>query len=257
MFKGISNRHNFNGFSNQIFGNQTQGEAFGFGSCKLWMNPDKLISAQSDLERITYWVDSINGIYFQQTNIINQPRLLKSVIDFGGNDIIENDTGARGLFCQQPLTINSNYNTLAFVYQPITLGTGGSIQNRLIGDNDFSFIRNNGFGFSHGVVNNSTPNNQVGFNGPGAGFSYGTNDTTVFSTNPRILIFTRDVIIMNGISYPISNQGNPNSGFLMSYIMGNATLAMRIGDILVYNKRFTESQCIELSNNINTKYTIY
>lgn len=248
----------FHGFPNENFGGGGRVTAYGFPLCSFWMNAEVGLNAVSNLDPISTWIDQAGQIPFVQNNSLYQPRLAKNVASFGGRDLVDFHTAGRGLQAQVNITAGTGGKTLAVVYEYTSVAT----QSRIIGDNDFSNARSTGFSFHHGHVQNTTFRPWVGY-GVGANVLYGFDGAPVYANNPRILIFTRNVMILNGTQVTINLTGSPFTSGPISWIGSNGAFGaswsgvFRVGDILLYDREFSLSECIDLSNTLNLKYALY
>jgi hypothetical protein len=257
MFLGFSKKNNFNQFPSSQFGNGSRVTAYSFPLCSFWLNANTGLNASNNLDPISVWTDQASQISFTQSTASLQPRLLKNVGAFGGNDMVEFHTSPRGLQSQVGVGFGPQ-KTLALVYEYSTYALGAtSVQSRIIGDNDFSNSRSSGFSFLAHSVNNTGLRNQVGY-GFGAGVSYGS--TVPYDNLPKILVLTQGAYVVNGVNVTIDLASTPAYTGSYSWIGANNQFfvgVFKIGEVLLYDRIFSLSECVELSDKLNAKYSLY
>jgi hypothetical protein len=258
MFRGFSKNSGFNGFPNQQFGKGARISLYGFPLCSFWLNAEMGVGAVSNLDPVSAWVDQVGLIQFTQLNPLYQPRLVKNAPSFGNRDLIDFHTAGRGLQAAVNTTVGTGGKTIAIVYEYSSVAT----QSRIIGDNDFANARSSGFSFQHGSVNNTTFRPWVGF-GVGAGASYGFIGAPVYANDPRILVLTRENLILNGTQITINQAATPLITGVISWVGSNGAFGVswsgifRVAEIIVFDKEFNTTECINLSNALNSKYALY
>ena len=257
MFKGFQNTQRnsaFNGFPALNF--QMNNQIYGLSGGILWLDPLYGLNTQVNLAAISTWQSRVGQFQYTQSTVATQPRLILSDPTFNNNPVIDFNSAGKGLF--SAVGPNIKGSTLVLVYQYVTPTVGGNMQNRIVGDSDNSNARSTGFAFSHGVTNNTLPNNRVGFN-TGAGFQYASS--AEYTTTSKIMIANQNYWYSNNSSVTV-DAGTYSSinSFLLTSIGGSTTSfsgVFKIAEILVYNYSLNLDQITYLSSTLNTKYAIY
>lgn len=238
MFKGFANKsRQFNGFPNLNF--QVNNEAYGFSGCTFWLDASYGLNTQTDLAAVSSWQSKIGGITFTQATAGNQPRLILSSTAYNNNPVIECQDGLRFM------NSNRSFNgiTCAFIANYDTLN-GLNVLFSLDNQNNVycggSVAGPNGFGVRRAAV-------------------YYTGTTE--NINPKICVISTFGIMVNEIvelSQTV-NRIDFASSTLFGYPTSDATTRLygKLGELLFFNKDFTQNEAIALSSRINSKYAIY
>ena len=254
MFKGFQNTSRSNGFNGfPALNFQMNNEAYGFSGCRLWLDANFGTNTKTDLSSISLWTDKINGFRFTQSTGGNQPSYVLSDANFNNLPSIKFNSYVNHRLQLSSVTINmGNKCTVAVVYindviadavpyilcNSVARGTGNAVN--ITGGGTATNL--NGFGAYTGEAASTV-----------AKLSSGIEDTAA-----HIGIVSSTDIIMDGISITSSNFD-----FTVSYNTiggdgsGLGSIRGRIAEIIIFNKSFNSSDCIELSNRLNQKYAIY
>lgn len=242
MFKGFqdtSRSQQFKGFPNLNF--QMNNEAYGFSGCTFWLNAAYGLNTQTDLDAITYWKDRIRNISFEQATAANQPRYNSSNANFNNYPAVEFQSNTRYLLSSIGIQTSASF-AVAFVAKCNVANAANP--NVLLG------ITSGGNG---SIALRKTSVNGIGW------YNGGTNlmDSGVIDTNTHICVLTNNLIIIDGV---VTTSGSVIP--LISFIqIGNLNtgyaLQGTVAEIIVFNNLLSDSDCIKLSDNINSKYAIY
>jgi hypothetical protein len=233
MFKGFSDssrNKEFHGFPNLNF--QMNNEAYGFSGCMFWLDAAVNKNTSTDSTLVSFWQDKIQSIRFVQTTAGNQPTYLTSYAPLNNNPVIffnAKTMSASPVFLQQP-------QTTAVVFQ----GVVSASINQMFGDSTTNFNYNWG-------------GTGAGYNGIGCRINGSPNSSTYGEdTNPHIAIFTKERIIADG-----AQQHTWSLNFIPQISNFYNTSQQYIAEIICFNKILTQAECVQLCDNINSKYAIY
>lgn len=218
--------------------------AYGFGGCIFWLDADFGTNTKTGLAAVSSWKDRISNIEFSQSTGANQPRYVSSDAAYNNYPVIECVSNARFLISDYTIGLPVG-KTVAIVGNYTTINNTCSI----IGNQSAGSIIDYGLGGS-----------SAGFNGVyirsnGTIRATGTTE----STSVKIGIVTGSEINVNGtqeVTYSTTDEGGFNQLFRTGTSSVN-NLIGKVAEVLIFNTSFTPSQCIELSNRINSKYAIY
>jgi len=239
MFKGFNNRQQ-NGFPNINFGGN-YGVAYNFNRCLLWLDAAYGTSTVVNGASISSWQDKINNVRFTQSSLTSQPLYILSDANFNNFPALNFFSFlGRGLVTSTSFPLGTG--TLAIVMRA-TANNQGS-KNLILGNGDT-------IGFASGGGN---------ANVTGYGFYSGNTaftKTNVEDANAHIVIANRDYIIIDGV-----NQTSATSNTFLNFThigLGdiNNSTSCAIAEILIYDYNMSQTDAIQLSNNINDKYQKY
>jgi hypothetical protein len=242
MFKGFSNRQGFNGVPNNSFG-WSQFSAYGFDKLNHWLAAEDLAHLNLN-DPISSWVERCKKIVFTEATAGNQPRFIPSNPIFNNLPTVEFFTTSRRLASNFFMGTES-YFTIAIVANCNTIINAG---NFLMG------------------VDGALPQIVLGglnalFTGVWVGYTgFNVLSGTTESTSPRIILITRSKIMVNTVIEVSSATPIQPLAFNRIGQRDNTTLVAlngNIAEILIYNKEFSDSDLLVLSNNLNSKYAIY
>jgi hypothetical protein len=239
MFKGFNNKQQ-NSFPNTNFGGN-YGVAYNFNRCLLWLDAAYGTNAVVNGASISFWQDKINNVQFTQTSATSQPFYILSDANFNNLPALNFFTFS-GRFLRTTSSFALGTGTLAIVMRA-TANNQGS-KNLILGNGD-------AIGFASGGGN---------ANVTGYGFYSGNaalTKTNLEDANSHIIIANRDFIIIDGV-----NQTSATSNVFLNFthIGGgdvNNSTSCAIAEILIYDYNMSETDAIQLSNNINAKYLKY
>lgn len=220
--------------------------AYGFGGVTFWLDADYGLNTQTNLGAVSYWRDKIRGILFEQATAGNQPRLIVSDADFNNLPSVEFQSTGRNLQAIQANAITKDF-TLVAIYKMNTITT----QNNLLCEN-----------FSQGTANRvSLGGTSTGYTGFGVYSGTGSAPSaslasSVEDTAPHIAILTSSEIVIDGVqvatgSCELTSNLNTLGGGSNQGING------KLPELIIYSQKLTSTQCIQLSDNLNSKYAIY
>jgi hypothetical protein len=251
MFKGFQFTSNQTiGFPSINFG--TARESYNFGGVSFWLDAALNTNTQTNLGAISSWVDRERSIPYLQSTAGNQPRYNSANALFNNYPTIDFHTQQRFMDTSQPPSVDPKF-TFVVVYRKLTDATGTSHSTSLFGTVKAATT---GLAFNVELM-------QASVQEPSVGFSPGTNifslsSTVPFGTAAHILVINSTAFIDNGSS--VAFTGSNYTGFGATRISGSANNnsgTLEIAEILLYERLLSESQCIQLCNNINNKYAIY
>jgi hypothetical protein len=227
--------------------------AYGFGNAVHHFDSKYYTSTQTDGALITYWKDKINGLEFYQGTAANQPIFRSADANFNNLPCVDFNTNVKRLLC------NTNFSfigTLVVIYKVASFTSLNMILANTIAMNS-----NPGSAICLG----GTTTNVTGFGMYSASGSISTSNSfrsTVEDTNSHIAVITPYHIIIDGVSE--STTGNtpwiPTQVFNQMGASSTNTAfhaIAKVPEIISYLDILTESECIRLSGNINSKYAIY
>lgn len=251
MFKGFQTKSKqFNSFPALNF--QMNNEAYGFVGCTFWLNAAYGINTQVNLSAVSTWKTIVGEYSFTQNTAANQPRLVLNDISFNNLPVIDFYSDQRRMYSDSLFGLNLD-QTICWIAKVDSENT----INYVAGIRDLTGANK---GFTQSGNAGSLPQS------PGAvitnGDFYGVSGTYRV-TNTLIVVMTSSNIIINGINRTTTGQAKWND-FSLSAIGGSRALANpdagligKIAEFLVYNNKLSQSDCITLSNRINSKYAIY
>jgi hypothetical protein len=250
MFKGFQDTSRspmFRGFPNLNF--RMNNSAHGFTGCYFWLDAAINLSTNTNGANITYW-QSIYGNYrFEQGTAASQPLYVLNDVNYNNfptiststNRFLQLTTRSNTFFLDSNKTfaIVANYDTINV--GNIILGTStGGLGCILWGGSNAAYLG-------------------IGIRENGGTFW----QTTVDNTTPHIAIFTINDIVVDGAS-SLSSSSNvilPNISLNQLGIGINGASSVgfngKIAEVVAWDFKMTQSQMIQLSNNINEKYAIY
>jgi hypothetical protein len=258
MFKGFSNRQGFHGVPNISFGFGKTKTVYGFPLCSLWLNAELGVNTNINNDPVNSWTEQVSGYPFYQRTAALQPRLNKNSVSFGGRDVIEFHVIPNLLTCDLTFGVGTS-RTLVLVYEYTSLAATGSSSRRIIGDSIYTDARSAGTHFSVNASSNSFAANRTGY-GAGGSISYGSSNLGIFNALPKIVVITRDSLVVNGASVPLTEVSGVLANFFMNSVGGLTSAFVglfKIGEIIIYDRQSTLSECIEICNALNTKYALY
>jgi len=251
MFKGFQfTASNGNGFPNINFG--TAREAYNFGGVSFWLDAGLNTNTQTNLAAISSWVDRVRDIPYLQSTAGSQPRYNSANALFNNYPTIDFYSQQRFMDAAQPPGVDPKF-TFVVVYRKLTDATGTTHSTSLFGT---SKAATTGLGFNVELMQATVQDPSVGFS-PTTNI-YSLSSTVPFGTAAHILVINSTAFIDNGAS--VSFTGSTYSGFGATRISGSANNnsgTLEIAEILVYERLLSDSQCIQLCNNINQKYALY
>lgn len=244
MFKGFQNkRGQFNGFTSTNF--QMNNQAFGFSGCTFWMDAAYGLNTQTNLEKVSFWMDKISGLYYSQSTVASQPRFVQSNASYNGYPTIESNGASQRLInlTQRPVgktvAYIANYNTIQNVnvvyapYSTLTSGTTG-----------WSAVGGSATGINGVVVRKQDT-------------SYASGTTE--SSSVKIVVITPNSIFVNGVQ-EFSGDTNVDR-FVCGMLMGISvnttdTLFGHLAELIFWSADYSGRQ-MEISTALNDKYAIY
>jgi hypothetical protein len=256
MFKGFSEKNNFKGIPEKIFGNQTIIPAYGIDGCFLWLDPQD-IQGISNLDRLSNWVAKQKNWNFIQQSTSNQPRWIESTPSFNNHPSVDFDTNVRNFILPTGGIIPFGFNwSIAFVSQ--TGALSGNTGQRSIFDD--------GIETSINLV--SAGDNRPDFDGIGIynrGFNSartatilgsGIKDSAAHITVIRAGISTARLIV-DGVE-TVTGTWVP-AGKWVRLGANNATNlgSMLLAEVLIFSRYLSNSEMDTLSTELNAKYAIY
>jgi hypothetical protein len=216
--------------------------AYGFTGVIFWLDADFGTSTKTNATPFTLWIDKIKNIKCGGAGG-SAPIYNSSDVDFNNLPSVS-FSGARRLGLT-PVSIPNKF-TIVFVFRMI--GAGATRNSLLMLDANNTPIV---------VVNNQA-------SGYGTSIHNGTTtplfyDTTISSTNPQIVVLTRNNIIVNGVQ---STTGGTLTIQLREFTLiggfpASDNLNSVVAELLIYDGERTLNECFVLSDRINTKYAIY
>jgi hypothetical protein len=242
MFKGFNNKQQ-NSFPNLNF--QMNNSAYGFSGVDFWLDAAFGLNTQTDLGAVSRWSPRIGKSVFEQATAGSQPRLVLNDANFNNLPSVQSQDSSR--FMQSPNLYGLSLSTgctIAVVSKVNTV----NVYNGVIGQNTAGRL---------GIIDGGST---AGVNGFGTVIGATLFQGTTESTNSRIKILTNSNIIVNGVNEFTGTNTAVNYEFDTLFRVLNVTtnsLVGNIAEIIAYNFTMTSAQCIELSNNINTKYALY
>lgn len=222
---------------------------YGFTGCYCWFDPAFGITRSgSDISR---WTDRIRSYSFSQGNASFQPVFVSSLVNFNSNPALL----FSGLCIISGSFIPvSPSMTIAFVVYPLA---ASATANNFLSDASPSS------GTTHRIKVQGGASGVVG-----TGVYSGVADpmtavkVSTFKANaPQIVVISAGGnIAVNGTIYSTS-AWNPSAAFaLMGGLTGGSNshnLQGYVGELLFYNRSFTDAEMLQLSETINEKYQIY
>lgn len=240
MFKGFNNRQQHS-FPNINFGGN-YGQAYNFSRCLLWLDAAYGTSTVVNGANVSSWQDKINGVQYTQGTAAQQPIYVLSDSNFNNLPVINfrNAPSINNLRSTTSFALGTG--TLAIVMRAAT--NTQTSKNLILGDGST-------IGFASGGANASIT---------GYGFYNGNvplTRTNIEDANMHIVIANRDCIIIDGV-----NQTSAVSNTFLNFTVigggdGNNFISALIAEILIYDYTISETDAIQLSNNINAKYLKY
>jgi hypothetical protein len=263
MYNQFSKSSGFNGFPSLGFQARSRSQINLYSKDKAiaWLDAsENLPQGTVNNSLIPFWSDKLFGTRYAQTNVALQPRWLEADPLFNNLPVINFDVGNKGMVSDnlQGPPFAGNF-TVALVYQALTMSnTGGSPYpvGSIFYDINFGISTRNGF---HGYCWRTNTRLQ-------AGYHFGTDPvppktaSAMAITTPVIVVISRDGFVGNGsVLTPdfnnIINAGTINT--LGSNNLFGTGAIMKIAEIIVYNENYDNSACLDICNNINSKYAIY
>jgi hypothetical protein len=235
MFKGFNNRQQ-NGFVNLNFAGDRS--AYNQNGCTFWLRADFGTNTTTDNAAISSWSDITNSITYQQLTAGSQPKYNLSNVSYNNNPTIDFFDNAR--FLQNLGNIRLPYRTFVCVANYDTINTRNTI---------FGIDSNNGFflgGTGAGVTG-------IGFTEIGALQSI----TTIENTSPHIVIYTDNLIIVDGVVRSTTAYTIDTAFTQISSSTTTQSLIGKVAELIGYDVPLTQDQALSLSNTINQKYAIY
>jgi hypothetical protein len=240
---------------------RTTNYAYGFGNCKYWLDASLGLNTNTNLAAVDSWVEKINGINYVQATGANQPRFILSDAAFNNYPVIEFYSNARFLAAVKGYPVGP-YDTLVLVYQKTSSITGSSRES-IFGDGNTGV--NAGF---HLVSNTSTSGvstNYFGWTAQGRQITsaayYAESSGAVNNLNSQIIVLSGLKFFVDGVELSGSYIGSfPWAGFeFFRFNSNGATLCstFKLADLVIYNGVLSSVDGVKLSDNINSKYSIY
>lgn len=239
MFKGFQNKsRQFNGFPNLNF--QVNNEAYGFSGCTFWLDAAYGLNTQTNLAAVSSWTDRISGASFTQSTAANQPRYIQSSLSYNNFPVIDFYTSARFL---SSLIKYSGFSTIAFIANYDTLTDRNSMIGNVNQTEPLIALGGNSFNGISIALNDGPPS------------SAGTTD----NTNVKICVINSSDIFVNGISEfsGTTRLTQVNFNRIGQWVNIANALVGKVAEIIIYKYSLTNSECIELSTRLNSKYAIY
>jgi hypothetical protein len=247
MFKGFSDssrNQEFHGFPNLNF--QMNNEAYGFSGCTFWLDAAYGLNTQTDLAAVSSWEERILGMRFVQATAGAQPRLVVSEASFNNLPCIDFYSNSRFMQSFNGLVNISKNFTVGVVYQVTSISAGANLL------------------FDSTLLANSKTIMLAGNNSSVTGLGiYPQISTAEMATNiedllSHIGVLTDDEILVDGVQ-EITGSASFNTSFDLLGASGNTSRRIqgKIAEIIVFNTKLNSSQCIALSDRLNSKYAIY
>ena len=218
--------------------------AYGFTDLVFWLDAGKGLNTSTDLAAVSSWVDVIRNWEFTQATGANQPRLKASNANFNNWPTVEFFDTARFMDSTRGGLPIGALTTVCFVAKYDTINT------------------------LNVVLGSTTVAGSMGMGGTAAtGPYYGNSGVSVItsgttaSTAAKIVVITASNIIVNGASeYAGTITGFPDwTSDRLGRRVGVTTHQLRghIAEILIFNYKMSSSDCVLLSDRINSKYSLY
>jgi hypothetical protein len=247
MFKGFNNSSIFSGVPRSNFGMDKT--AYNFGGAKFWLDAAFGLNTQTDLAAISSWTERLTGFSFLQATAGNQPRLVLNDPNFNNLPSIQAADSSRWMEAiSGGLEISPNF-TAALVVKSDSF-TGLTFSG-LMGTTNAEASTLNGF--------------KAGGSSTLEGFGFLRNNVTTFqtgsnSTAPSIVIMNNNKIFVNGsLAYSASSINQSTTLRLMFRLGGNNGWSFigRIAEVVAFERNFSDTEALELSTRLNSKYNLY
>ena len=231
---------------NKFYRARPYGETvYGVDGCYFYL--DAATNVTLNGTQVSSWTDQVQNIRFYNTNATYQPTFVAADAGYNGQPTLS--TSGTGFTLLADVGVRLNQDTCIVV-------VGG-----------MNIITNNPHMIGSGSLNSLY---MGGSYGPSANklslYLLGTTlkiQSNVVYNVPQIAIITNQYIIQNGTINKFQNYTafvqSTNFNTIFSSSNGNTTYSLigEMAEILMFNGKFTESQLLELSDNINTKYLFY
>jgi hypothetical protein len=240
MFKGFQNNRRSNGFNGfPALNFQMNNEAYGFSGCTFWLDAAYGLNTQINLAAVSLWESRVGGFSFSQATAANQPRLILSEPTYNNYPVVQAYDSGR--FMNSNKTFNgitcvfiANYDTLLNLNILFALDNANNVfcGGTVLGPNGFGVRR--------------------------ATTYYSGNTENI---NPKICVISNFGIMVNGVlelSQTVSRLdfaatqlfGSPNGGL-------NERFFGKLGELIFFNREFTQDEASQISSRLNSKYAIY
>ncbi len=214
--------------------------AYGFGACDFWLDAAVGLDTDVDLAAISLWIDKVGRVRANQGTAGNKPRLKVAHPSFNNNPTVQFFDANRYMLMEYAMDFMNGIDTFVYVANYDTLQSA-----------------NNAFGSTAGT-------SHVWLAGlDGAISGVGGNTGTIYnvateSTSPKIVITTKDNIVVNGTGYSVSNFQMSRAINIIANAVGIGTpLIGNIAEAFRLNQKLSLANMLALSGTLNTKYALY
>lgn len=246
MFKGFQNTSRTNGFNGfPALNFQMNNEAYGFSGCTFWLDAAYGTNTVTDLAAVSLWTDKIRNIRFEQSTAANQPYYIASHASYNNLPVISSSSGTKYITSRFGLTIDPSNYTFVCIANYDTLQGGNCILGHTTSATQFAI--GGSFANWNGVTFYNSPLNQIQVTG------------TTDSTSVKIAVMTNNNLYVNGSLESTQSITSVDVAFNQIFGGRNGTniLFGNIAELIIFNKSINSSECVQLSNRINSKYAIY
>ena len=246
MFQGFSkNRSGFHGFIKSIVPEKNL-DWNGY-PVRFWLDPSHGLSLTGGL--IDAWSDKVHGLRHLPTAINQRATLIPSDPNFGGNPSVTT-IGSTSLRAE------ALKGTTLEIGRGFTIATVHAVAN-FTGRTDI-FCGSPSFSPNLALGGTRVQHNGLGICYFGDSVRLGTNYET---TAPTIAVWTVERILANGVELPITSGSAPaqvDSWGKCDWVGGGgAGGGCIIAEILCFPFEATLSECFDISEKLNNKYSIY
>lgn len=224
---------------------------YGYTGCFCWFDPAFGITRSGT--SISFWFDRLRDFAMSQTTAVDQPSFVAALAQFNNHPAVSFVAGTT-FMSVSPIPTGPNM-TIAFVVFPTFANAVGN-----------NFLSNGGPG-TGGIHKIFVQGNAV--NNVGTGVYNGVSSpvtqirvSTFKANSPQIVVITAGNnanVIVNGVAYTAGSWQPSVAYNYMGGINGstNHDLSSYVGEILFFNRSFSDVEAIALCNAINEKYAIY
>lgn len=260
MFKGFSKSNGFHSFPS--LGRQARSRSMinFYGKDKCGFRLDAGLGLQGGITNgslMSEWTDTVFGVNYLQPTATKQPKWIESDPSFNGLPVIHCDARTEGFLSDQ---LNGPAfgigQTVAVVYQGFTVEGGGSPYplGVIYGDwSTYGNSRNTAICYAWNT-SHSVSGYYVGRDNPKK------TSSDIADNLVHIAVISSSSFVADGSVLSLAHD-YPIAGGLITAIGGNGAYGpggtFKIAELVVWNQDYTDSQCLEICDQINSKYAIY
>lgn len=251
MFRAFDKSTPFKGFPNLNFKDRRQ-NVYGYDRCVFWLDA-AYTPVNTNLAAIPDWTDKISGYMYLNPSGGSQPRLVTADAGFNNLPVVEFLKG-RTLSVSGPAPIWSKKNTtLAIVFKKTQDAdtNNNNITCPLFSDGSVGGV------FHAFLTSYSTSPNVISSLGAHCDLTRQFYTNTLTDTNTHLMVLSGTTWYNNGAI--VTNLATHNNHNVRIVRLNGTSVqgAHKIAEILLFDREFSATECLALSDAINIKYALY